>query len=140
MPHGVTRRNKGTDGRPALHSAFTLLRGHRRLLCGILQPQGQREHRGQGGAGDGLRESWAGDSQKDVYKLDISGLTMSCFRSALSAGFFIKLKENMRETARHWLPLKSLRSCARPPHSPQVLSSAHAFSAFLFEHAGTPAA
>lgn len=32
-------------------------------------------------------------NKRVVYKLEINGLTMSCFRSALSAGFFMRLKE-----------------------------------------------
>ena len=32
-------------------------------------------------------------NKRVVYKLEINGLTMSCFRYSLSAGFFMRLKE-----------------------------------------------
>jgi len=75
-----------------------------RELCPPLGPYTARQPRRSRECAQGIpgRQTDRGQMNKqDVYKLEINGLTMSCFRSALSAGFFIKLKEkdNVRELA-----------------------------------------
>lgn len=68
-------------------------------VSGVLQAPDQLGHSSQGRVGCGLSKHWTGDRQdskwnaaNDSVRTWNKPLTMSCFKSALSAGFFIKLK------------------------------------------------